>query len=86
MGGHPIEPVVNDKLKHSEVGNNSNTDFLRLIKTQKNLTIAYVLLVLLLVTLPALSTMLGNSEEKIILQAIEQLIQFSYLFLQKEIF
>ena len=34
-----------------------------------------------LVFLPALSRKSGNSEQKIILQAIEQLIQFNYLLL-----
>ena len=37
--------------------------------------------VLLLVILPALSRISRNSEQKIILQTIEQLIQLSYLFL-----
>ena len=37
-------------------------------------------------TVPGLSGILGNSEQKSVLQAIEQLIQFSYLFLQKRNF
>ena len=37
-------------------------------------------------TVLALSGILGKSEQKIVLQTIEQLIQFIYLFLQKESF
>ena len=43
--------------------------------------IGCALLLPVLVFLPALSGISGNSEQKIILQTIEQLIQFNYLFL-----
>ena len=55
---------------------------LRLHETHNSFAIAFVLLLLLLVFLPALSGISGNSEQKIILQTIEQLIQYTDLEIQ----